>query len=164
MQNTVRDVDVETTYRERLSPSLWVLASAAVAGPMAALVLAPVDRTLALFGGAGVGVALIAILVLSSPVIEITGGRLRAGRARIEVEWLGAPRILFGDEARDARGVALDPRSWHVIRGGIGPIAVIPILDPDDPAPSWVLSSRTPDRLAAAVRRAQAATRSTPRR
>jgi hypothetical protein len=37
------------------------------------------------------------------------------------------------------------------------------VTDPDDPTPSWVISSRTPDRLAAAIRVAQA-TQRTPRR
>ncbi|GAB3601906.1 DUF3093 family protein [Microbacterium aureliae] len=156
MQNASGE-DSAPRYRERLSPSLRVLAAAAVAAPMAALVLAPLDRALALTAGAAVGVALVAAMVLLSPVIEVSQGVLRAGRARIDVGLLGAPRVLQGDAARAARGVGLDPRSFHVIRGGIEPVLVVPITDPDDPAPSWVLSSRTPDRLAAAVRRAQAA-------
>ncbi|HEY6113086.1 MAG TPA: DUF3093 family protein, partial [Gaiellaceae bacterium] len=62
-------------------------------------------------------------------------------------------------------GVGLDPRSWHVIRGGIDGLVTIPVIDPDDPTPAWALSTRTPDRLAAAVRRAQSvATPRTPRR
>ena len=47
----------------------------------------------------------------------------------------------------------------HLIRGGIDGVVIVAITDPDDPAPSWVLSTRTPDRLAAAVRRAQATPR-----
>ncbi|WES65405.1 DUF3093 domain-containing protein [Microbacter sp. GSS18] len=156
-------VDTAEPYRERLSPSLWVLAAAGGAAPMVALVFAPVDTTLALVVGALAGVALIALLVLASPVLDVSDGRLRAGRARIDVTLLGAPQVLSDEAARLARGQDLDPRCWHVIRGGIDGIVTIPVLDPDDPAPAWVLSSRTPDRLAAAVRRAQVR-RSTPSR
>ncbi|GAA1467689.1 DUF3093 domain-containing protein [Microbacterium thalassium] len=163
MQITVSHVDHAETYRERLSPSLWVLAAAGGAAPMVALVFAPVDTTLALVAGALVGVAVIALLVLASPVLEVAEGELRAGRAHIEVSLLGAPQVLAGEPARLARGQDLDPRCWHVIRGGIDGIVSIPVLDPVDPAPAWVLSSRTPDRLAAAVRRAQVR-RSTPSR
>lgn len=136
--------------------------AAAVAAPMAALVFAPVDTTLALVVGAAVGVAVVALLIAGSPVVEVHDGMLRAGRAHIRVDLLGEPTIFAGEPARQQRGGGLDPRSWHLIRGGIDGVVVIPVADPDDPTPAWVISSRTPDRLAAAVRRAQA-TRSTPR-
>jgi len=142
-------------YRERLSPSLWVLVAAAVCGPMAALVVAPVDTTLALVLGALVAVALVVSLILASPIVEVKDGMLRAGRARIEVEYTGEPVTTTGEDARTARGPGLSPRSWHIIRGGIDPVVVIPITDEDDPAPSWVISSRTPDRLVSALRHAK---------
>jgi hypothetical protein len=84
---------------------------------------------------------------------------LSAGRARIDVSLLGRPVAVTGMEARAARGPGLDPRGWHLIRGGIDGIVVVPVTDPDDPTPTWTISSRTPDRLAAAVQRAQAASR-----
>ncbi|MFC6325802.1 DUF3093 domain-containing protein [Microbacterium koreense] len=140
-------------YRERLSPSLWVLAAAAVCGPMAALVFAPIDTTLALIAGAAVAVAVVLALVFGSPVVGVERGMLRAGRARIPVDLTGDPVELRGEQARHARGSGLDPRSWHVIRGGIDGVVVVPILDPDDPAPVWVISTRTPDRLASALKR-----------
>jgi len=163
MQITVSHVDPAEAYRERLSPSLWVLAAAGGAAPMVALVLVPVNTTVSLVAGALVGIALIALLVLASPVLEVADGELRAGRAHIDVSLLGTPQALTHEPARLARGQDLDPRCWHVIRGGIDGIVTVPILDPVDPAPAWVLSSRTPDRLAAAVRRAQIR-RSTPSR
>jgi hypothetical protein len=150
------------TFRERLSPSLWVLVSAAVVAPMAALVLAPIDTTIALAAGGVLGVLFVGFLIAGSPVIAVRDGMLHAGRARIPVDLLGAPVPLDGEAARVARGPELDPRAWHVIRGGIDGIVVVPVEDPDDPAPAWVISSRTPDRLTAAIRRAQAK-RSTPR-
>lgn len=143
-------------FRERLSPSLWVLVSAAVVAPMAALVLAPIDTTVALVAGALAGVLFVTLLIAWSPVVEVREGMLRAGRARIPVDLLGEPQILTGEAARAARGPELDPRSWHVIRGGIDGLVVVGVDDPDDPTPAWVVSSRTPDRLAAGIRRAQA--------
>lgn len=150
-------------YRERLSPSLWVLVAAAVCAPMVALALSPIDTTLALVAGGGVAALLVAGLVIASPTILVEDGLLRAGRARIPVELVGEATAFTGEQARAARGRDLDPRSWCLVRGGIDGVAVVPIQDENDPAPSWVLSSRTPDRLAAAVRRAQA-TPSTPGR
>ncbi|MHC3000256.1 DUF3093 domain-containing protein [Microbacterium sp. HJ5] len=162
MQKTAHDVG-SGEYRERLGPSLWVMVSAAVAAPMAALVFAPIDTTVALVIGAAVGVAVVALLIAGSPVVSVRDGELRAGRAHIPVELLGEPSVFAGEDARIQRGSALDPRAWHMLRGGIDGVVVVPVTDPDDPAPAWVVSSRTPDRLAAAVRRAQI-TRRTPSR
>lgn len=154
MQKTALDVGAGE-YRERLGPSLWILVSAAVAGPMAALVFVPIDTTIALIAGALVGVAVVALLVAGSPIVSLKDGVLHAGRAHIDVALLGEPDAFTGDEARLARGAGLDPRAWHVIRGGIDGIVTMPVIDPDDPTPAWVISTRTPDRLVAAVRRAQ---------
>ncbi|GAA3625287.1 hypothetical protein GCM10022200_04550 [Microbacterium awajiense] len=162
MQKDRRRVRAPGEYRERLSPSLWVLVAAAVCAPMAALVIAPIDTTLALGVGAVVGIGVVALLVVGAPVVEVRDGTLRAGRAHIEVCHLGDAVALTGERARHARGSGLDPRAWHIIRGGIDGVVTVAVLDPDDPAPTWVISTRTPDRLAAAVRSAQRATPRTP--
>ncbi|MGN6220550.1 MAG: DUF3093 domain-containing protein [Microbacterium sp.] len=172
MQNTARNAGPAEAaagrvpadrYRERLGPSLWVLVAAALAGPMAALVFTPIDTTVALVIGAAVSVLVIALLILAAPTVRVERGELRAGRAHIGVEFLGDPEAHLGDDARHQRGAGLDPRAWHLIRGGIDGVVVIPVVDADDPTTAWVISSRTPDRLAAAVRRAQVK-RSTQRR
>ncbi|MBO3662515.1 DUF3093 domain-containing protein [Microbacterium stercoris] len=144
-------------YRERLTPSLWILGSAAVVAPMASLVFVRMDGALSLAIGFAVGVAVITALILGSPVIEVVGRELRAGRAHIDVALLGEPVPLTDEAARAARSTGLDARGWHLIRGGVAGIVVLPDIDPDDPVSSWTLSSRTPDRLAAAVRHAQSA-------
>jgi Protein of unknown function (DUF3093) len=160
MQNMHTDIRSSSPrYRERLSPSLWLLVAAAVGAPMIALVLTPVDRTLALVAGVAFSAVLILLLVAFSPSVTIQDGVLRAGRAHIDVDLLGDAVALTGEEARAARGPGLDRRSWTLLRGGIDGVVVIPVTDANDPTPNWVVSSRTPDRLAAALRRA----RTTPR-
>lgn len=148
--------DTRTRYRERLSPSLWLLVTAAVAAPMLALTFTPLGSLPALLIGAAVAVLLIAALIAGSPGIRIDGTVLRAGRAHIDVRWLGEVEEFTGEEARAARGSALPARGWHLIRGGIDGVVVVQNTDPDDPATSWTISSRTPDRLGAAIRAAQA--------
>ncbi|MFT4210583.1 MAG: DUF3093 domain-containing protein [Microbacterium sp.] len=142
-------------YRERLAPSLWTIVAAMVCAPMAALVFVKIGTTLALVIGAVVAVVMVAALIGLAPSVEVAGSVLRAGPARIDVSYLGEPTVLRGDQARAARGPGLPVRAWHMLRGGIDGLVVFPLTDPDDPAPAWVVSSRTPDRLAAAVRRAQ---------
>ncbi|WP_029145517.1 DUF3093 domain-containing protein [Microbacterium luticocti] len=147
------------TYRERLTPSLWAIVGAAVAAPMAAMVFVPFDTTLALVAGGLVAVLVIALMLAAAPTVELVDGMLRAGRAHIPVAVLGRPEAATGAEARTLRGPGLERDAWHLIRGGIDGLVRVPVTDPADPTPVWVVSSRTPDRLAAAIRRAQQADR-----
>ncbi|HWV48782.1 MAG TPA: DUF3093 domain-containing protein [Microbacterium sp.] len=153
MQNTVPAT--RPRYRERLAPSLWLLVSAAVLAPMIALTLVPVSSALGLAIGVVVALAVIGLLVAASPVVSVQDRVLRAGRAHIDAGWLGEPVALTGEEARAARGPALPASGWHLIRGGIDGIVVVPNTDPDDPVSAWTISTRTPDRLAAAIRHAR---------
>ncbi|OCG75391.1 DUF3093 family protein [Microbacterium sediminis] len=157
MQNTSTPSRPIATYRERLSPSLWLLGGAAVVAPMAALVFVQIDRALSLAIGVVVAVAVIAVLVGSAPVVEVRGTTLRAGRAHIDASYLGEPIPLTGEQARTARGRDLDPHGWYLIRGGIDGLVVVPNTDGDDPVTSWTISTRTPDRLAAAIAHARRA-------
>lgn len=136
-----------STYRERLSPSLWALFSAAVAAPMLALVVAPIDPTLALAVGVAAAAAIVGVLIACSPSIRIDERELRVGRAHIAREHVGTARALTGMAAREARGPGLHRDWWHLLRGGIDGVVIVEILDDDDPTPAWVFSSRTPERV-----------------
>jgi hypothetical protein len=63
-----------------------------------------------------------------------------------------------GNAAREQRGVFLDARAWLVIRAWVDPVVRIELGDPEDPAPYWLVSSRKPQELVAALRAAGATT------
>ncbi|WP_394279205.1 DUF3093 domain-containing protein [Microbacterium sp.] len=155
MHNVAPSTPASAAYKERLSPSLWILASAAVCAPMAAIVFSPIDGTLALVVGLIVGVLIVVTLVAAAPTVAVKDGVLRVGRAHIGVDLLGAPEVLTGEEARAARGRELRRDDWHMLRGGIDGVVRVAVLDDDDPATHWVFSSRTPERVAAMITRAQ---------
>ena len=144
-------------YRERLTPSLWAFVSAAVVAPMAAMVFVPFDKTIALAAGIVVAVLVIVLLIAAAPRVEVRGGELIAGRAHIPVQLLDDVEPYTGEKARNLRGPGLQRDAWHLIRGGIDGVVQARVTDPADPTSVWVVSSRTPDRLSAAVRRAQRA-------
>ena len=51
-----------------------------------------------------------------------------------------------------AMGRQLDPAAYVLHRGWVGPMVLTVLDDPDDPTPYWLVSSRHPDRLLAALR------------
>lgn len=84
--------------------------------------------------------------------VAVTDGQLRAGRAHIPLELCGAVEVLDADRTRLAGGADADARAYLLLRPYIATAVRVAIDDPKDPVPYWLLSSRRPDRLAAAVR------------
>jgi hypothetical protein len=138
-------------YRERLWPSPWIYISSLLLVPASILVLAPVSLPAGIVTGVVLYLAVVGSLSLTAPVIEVADGRLRAGRAQIPLEQTGAAYGADGDAARIERGTGLDVRAFLVIRGWVHGVTRIPVTDPADPTPYWLVSSRRPNELAAAI-------------
>jgi hypothetical protein len=138
-------------YREKLwaSPALFVATALVI--PASLLVFLPISMTAGIVTAAVLYAGCVAMLVLASPVVQVKGGELQAGRARISTELLGEATAFSGTEASQERGPRLDVRAWLLIRGWVGPVVRIPIVDATDPAPYWLVSSRHPQKLAAAI-------------
>ncbi|PPG53772.1 MULTISPECIES: DUF3093 domain-containing protein [unclassified Rathayibacter] len=140
------------SYRERLWPAPWLFVATALVIPASILVFAPIDFAV----GVIVAVVLYAGCVLSllalSPVIEVAEGELRAGRAHIPLDLVGEPSSYTGDQAFAERGTRLDARAYLVIRGWVKDVVRVPIEDPADPTPYWLVSTRRPDDIVAAIR------------
>jgi hypothetical protein len=104
----------------------------------------------------GLTAAIIALLALAfsaygSARIVVADGRLRAGRARIEAGYLGGAEALDPEAARRAAGMEADARAYLLLRPYLTRAVKVQISDPADPAPYWLLSTRHPERLAAAI-------------
>ena len=81
--------------------------------------------------------------------ITLDGGVLEAGRARIPVHLLATPEALDAAGARRAAGVDADARAYLLIRPYAPEAVRVRVLDPSDPTPYWLLSTRHPRTLAA---------------
>jgi hypothetical protein len=148
-----------TPYEERLTaPRSWWLISFLV-GVAFALILLPFG-TLPLLGGLVGGTAATAVVASSygSVRIRVVGGSLIAGEAKIPVTALGATEILDPDQARAWRTYKADTRAFLLLRAYIPRALRVEVTDPQDPTPYLYLSTREPERLAAALEAAKDAT------
>lgn len=145
-----------TTYRERLWPSLWLYISTLLVIPAALLVFLPINKTAGPIVGIALYAGVVISLLLGSPVVRVTDEALLAGRATLPIRIMGAVTAFHGDAARDERGPRLDARAWLLIRGWIAPVVKIELDDPDDPAPYWIVSTRHPEAVVAAIESARA--------
>lgn len=145
-------------YDERLHvPRAWwliALLGAALLG-VVLLPLGPVPLLIGLAAGAAAGG--MALSAYGSARIRVVGGTLVAHRARIPVAALGEARALDAAEALAWRTHRADARAHLLLRGYVPTAVRVEVTDPADPTPYLYLSTRRPQRLVAALRRAGAA-------
>lgn len=101
----------------------------------------------------GIALALMALLLVSygSARISVADGIFRAGRARIEATHLGPATALDADQTRRAAGREADARAYLLLRPYLKRSVRVLVTDPRDPAPYWLVSTRRPDELVAAL-------------
>lgn len=160
-------------YHEQLRvPAAWWLTSGAVVAVLTAELAAALVWTLARAGNAGLGwglaaagyvvlgVALAAVLAgWGRPVIEIRDGELRAGRARVPLARTGEVSALTPAQARELRGPRADPRAFVLARPYLRAAVYIQLTGDPAGVPYWLVGTRRPAELAAAIEKSRPAAR-----
>ena len=146
-------------FRERLTvPIIWWV----LAGLFAMSVLLSVGAYLGPVWGIGASVATLlvaaAIFTSAALLISVDGQETHVGRASIEHAYVAGCRALDADQTRRRAGVEADARAHLVLRPYIKTAVEITLDDPDDPVPYWLVSTRHPQRLAAALQDAASST------
>jgi hypothetical protein len=139
-------------FRERLTvPISWWL----LAGLFSVSVLIAVGAYLGPVWGVGTSVAAVlvaaAIFGSASIVISVDEQEVHVGRASIEHAYIAGCRALDAEETPRRAGVEADARAHMVLRPYIKTAVEISLDDSDDPVPYWIVSTRHPQQLAAAL-------------
>ncbi len=140
-------------YDERLGVPLrwWALATMFLASMLLAFLVAT-PTWVALTGTALLSAALLGgFWSYGKARVTVRDGLLTAGRARISVEHVGAVQALDADATRRLAGRDADARAYLLLRPYLRRAVRIAIVDPADPTPYWLVSTRRPTRLAAAL-------------
>ena len=141
-----------STYRERLLPSfgVWFVVPA-VAATLGLVVLAVWGTVAAVLTAVVAALVAAWLLLASSARVEVRDGELRAGRASIPVDLLGRVAVVPAERMTALRGPKADVRAYLCQRSWIARGVVAEVVDPADPVPYWLISSRAPERLVAAL-------------
>jgi hypothetical protein len=142
------------SHHERLSvPFRWWVQGTML---VATFWLAFVVSTPAVVAWSATAVLLLAMVGLflgyGSPRVEVEGGWLRAGRARIAGEFLGDAEPLDAAETRRVAGPGADVRAFLLLRPYLKRAVRVSVRDDRDSTPYWLVSTRDPEHLAAAIR------------
>src|SRR5215207_2958336 len=139
-------------FRERLHvPVVWWL----LAPGFALTLLLALGLSIGPTWGIGAAAASLAVttalFVRSAVRIEVDDAMLRVGRAQIEHRYIRGAQPLDAGQTRRRAGVEADARAHLVLRPYVSTAVEITLDDPDDPVPYWLVSSRRPAALAAAL-------------
>jgi hypothetical protein len=141
------------TYRERLvAPLSWWATAVAFGLVCGWLMLVATNRSIAI-GTAAVATVAAASLVWSygSVVVQAGPQGLRVGAAHLPPAHIGAVEALDPRGFREQLGPDADARAWLRTRPYIESGVRVEVADPTDPTPYWLISSRRPQALAAAL-------------
>ncbi|MGA8845138.1 MAG: DUF3093 domain-containing protein [Nocardioides sp.] len=142
-----------TAFRERLHVPLrwWVQGTMLIATLWLALVVA-IPGVVA-WSVTAVCLGLLSAFFVSygGAEVRVQDGVLRVGRAHIEARYLGAVTALDPEQTRRSAGRDVDARAFLVLRPYLKRSVRVGIDDAEDPAPYWLISTRRPDQLAAAI-------------
>lgn len=145
-------------YRERLRVPVawWLLAGIAAASFWVAMVVAMPFWLTSTFAGLLAFVIALGLVVYGAPRIVVSGDWFQAGRATIEARYIGSVESLDRVRMREVAGPQADVRAYLLLRPYLARGVRINLADPADPTPYWLVSSRRPDALAAALERCAA--------
>jgi len=119
--------------------------------PATVLIFLPLNVFVGVVSGLVLWISSVAVLWVLSPVIVVTEEGLRVGTAYLEREFWGQAQAFRGLEARHERGPGAHGLAWLSLRPWIDPVVKIEVSDPEDPTPYWLISSKNPEALLAAL-------------
>lgn len=143
----------QPTYAERLAVPLrwWAQGVMLLATFWLAFVVAiPGALPWAITGVLGL-LLVLALVSYGSASLTVAGGEFHAARAHIPLGHLGPAEPLDAEATRLAMGPEADARAFLVMRPYLKRSVRVPVTDPADPTPYWLVGTRDPDALAAAL-------------
>lgn len=100
-----------------------------------------------------------ALYWISRMTVEVTrgddadAGELRVGRAHLPLDVISKAAVVPATAKSAALGRQLDPLAFVQHRTWVKQMVLIVLDDPDDPTPYWLVSTKRPEELVAALAR-----------
>jgi hypothetical protein len=145
------------TYDERLGVPIrwWALATMFLATVLVAFLVATPAWLAAAVTGVLVALTGGLFVGYGAARVSVREGVFRAGRAQVPVRLVGQVTALDPADTRRLAGVDADARAYLLLRPYLRRAVRVEIADPADPTPYWLVASRRPAQLAAALESAR---------
>ena len=142
-------------FKEVLRPPIWVLVF--IYFLLLSLVIAiwaAFDNNVALVAFITATIAIIYIAIAMRSTITLDGEELRIDRAHIDIKYLGSATVLDSPAMRLLRTRDADPAAYLAIKFWMPKGIKITVVDPRDPTPYWLITSKRGEELAALLDKA----------
>lgn len=145
-------------YHERLTAPAWYWLLAIVFGVSTVVAVGFWYGPWVAVGGALVVTAMVTVALswAGRTDVAVEAHGLRVGPSVLEWPYVGEVEVLDADATRARLGVDADARAFVIQRAWLDESVVVAVNDPADPHPYWLIGSRRPAQLAAAIRRRRA--------
>src|SRR6266571_3961071 len=146
-------------YRERLGvPISWWLATTACVLLLGTTLWAGLSVTAGVASYAGLESACaLALLGWGAAAVEVTERELRAGSRRLPLRLVADVTALDAAQTRALRGPRADPAAYLLVRPYLPASVYVEVAGRPPERPYWLVGTRKPAELAAAVERARSA-------
>ena len=141
----------EPHYREWVLPNWTSFLPLLLIYPTFWLTFVPIDETLGVLLGVGLTLIFAGLMFAKAARIRVTDDELLVGRAVLERRYIGEVTVIGESEAFAARGRELNPAAWVHFQGSVKTLVKVWVIDPQDPTPYWLFSTRHPDELVRAL-------------
>jgi len=140
-------------YDERLAVPLrwWALSTMFLASLLIAFLVSTPTWVALLTTGILVALVVGVFVGYGRARVRVGDGELLAGRARIPVLEVGEVLALDAEATRLLAGRDADARAYLLLRPYLSRSVRVDVADPADPTPYWLVATRRPQRLAAAL-------------
>ena len=141
----------QKVFEERVLPSIGFFIMFLLLPLAIWLVFLPVNLPL------GIASACISYLVVmfaafyAAPNITVDQTQLSVSNAKLPRVAISRVEVISGDKAFTARGIDLDARAFTKFQFGVKTLVRVHLKDELDPAPYWLIGTRNPEALAAAL-------------
>jgi hypothetical protein len=95
------------------------------------------------------------LLIWGSARVEVSGGELRAGQATLPLAFAGEVVALDEDQSRAIRGPRADPAAFVLLRPYLKLAVYVEVTGEHTGRPYWLIGTRRPTELAAAIERSR---------
>ncbi len=139
--------ETQVQYRERVAPKWTSFLPLLLIMPTFWLTFAPINALIGAVIGLLVTATVATLMLVNSPVIEVSDGYLQVGRARMPIKLISGVIEVPKGEVFAERGPKLDARAYVRLQPSVSGLLRVQIKDKNDPTPYWLFSSRNPKLL-----------------
>lgn len=132
------------SIRERVLPNPLAMAWLLLISPICYLTFVPINDAIGVTLGVLVTIAVLVSIFFAAPVLEVDTFSFAVSNAEIPLKFISSVEVIEKNDAFDQRGPKLNPSAFVRFQATVPTMLKLNLIDPQDPTPYWLVSTRKP--------------------